>query len=119
MWRTIQDGPEPVKLGVERPMPIRDPGRTPPAANAAETLALIALAHVASDEELLPRFLALSGLDLDDLRARAQDPAMLGAVLDFLLAHEPDLIRFAELQEIAPATIAKARRALPGAAVDE
>jgi hypothetical protein len=85
----------------------------------AETLALIALAHVAADEELLPRFLALSGLDLDDLRARAQDPAMLGAVLDFLLAHEPDLVRFAELQEIAPAAIAKARRALPGAAVGE
>ncbi|MDZ4735072.1 MAG: DUF3572 domain-containing protein [Rhodospirillaceae bacterium] len=85
----------------------------------AETLALIALAHVASDDDLLPRFLALSGLDLDDLRARAQDPVMLGAVLDFLLAHEPDLIAFAEAQEIAPAAIARARRALPGATVEE
>ncbi|MEX0809784.1 MAG: DUF3572 domain-containing protein [Dongiaceae bacterium] len=85
----------------------------------AETLALIALAHVAADEDLLPRFLALSGLDLDDLRARAQDPVMLGAVLDFLLAHEPDLIAFAEAQEIAPAAIARARRNLPGAAVEE
>ncbi|MEX2299140.1 MAG: DUF3572 domain-containing protein [Dongiaceae bacterium] len=92
------------------------PPNTPP---DAETLALIALAYVASDDALLPRFLALSGLDLDDLRARAQDPVMLGAVLDFLMAHEPDLIAFAEAQEILPAAVARARRALPGAAVEE
>jgi hypothetical protein len=100
--------------------PRASPKNSPHQAPAdAETLALIALAYVASDEELLPRFLALSGLDLDDLRARAQDPAMLGAVLDFLLAHEPDLIRFAELQEIVPAAIARARHALPGGAVED
>ena len=56
-----------------------------------ETIALLALAYVVGDEALQPRFLALSGIAADELRARAQDPVLLGAVLDFLLAHEPDI----------------------------
>ena len=84
-----------------------------------ETLALLALGHVVGDETLLPRFLALSGIASDALRGRAQDPVLLGAVLDFLLAHEPDLIAFAEAQNLPPTAIARARRALPGGAVDD
>ena len=81
----------------------------------AETLGLLALAFVVEDDEgLMPRFLALSGLVLDDLRYRAQDPVLLGAVLDFLLAHEPDLLAFAAAQAIAPADVARLRRLLPG-----
>jgi len=80
----------------------------------AETLALLALAHVIGDEALRPRFLALSGIEPDGIRARAQDPALLGAVLDFLLAHEPDLIAFAETAGVAPVAVARARRDLPG-----
>jgi len=84
-----------------------------------ETLALLALAHVVGDEALLPRFLALSGCASDELRERAQDPVLLGAVLDFLLAHEPDLIAFADAQNLPPPAIARARRALPGATVED
>ena len=84
-----------------------------------ETLALLALAHVVGDEALLPRFLALSGIASDELRDRAQDPVLLGAVLDFLLAHEPDLVAFAEAQNLPPTAVARARRALPGGAVDD
>jgi hypothetical protein len=84
-----------------------------------ETLALLALAHVVGDEALLPRFLALSGIASDQLRGHAQDPALLGAVLDFLLAHEPDLIAFAEAQNLPPAEIARARHKLPGGEVEE
>jgi hypothetical protein len=97
--------------------PDRDPAA--PALPDAETLALLALAFVAGDEDLLPRFLALSGLDLETLRARAQEPATLGAVLDFLLAHEPDLIAFASAHDFPPAFVARARRELPGAALPE
>lgn len=85
----------------------------------AETLALLALAHVVGDEALLPRFLALSGVGTDELRDRAQDPVLLGAVLDFLLAHEPDLVAFAAAQDLPPTAIARARRALPGGTVDD
>jgi hypothetical protein len=84
-----------------------------------ETLALLALAHVVADEGLLLRFLALSGIAADELRGRAQDPVLLGAVLDFLLAHEPDLVAFAAAYELPPAAIARARRALPGGVVDD
>ena len=85
----------------------------------AETLALLALAHVVGDEALLPRFLALSGIASDELRDRAQDPALLGAVLDFLLAHEPDLVAFAEVQNLPPTAIAHARHKLPGGDVED
>ena len=88
--------------------------KAPSAIPDAETLALLALAHVIGDEALRPRFLALSGLEPDDIRARAQDPALLGAVLDFLLAHEPDLVAFAGSAGVPPAAIARARRDLPG-----
>ena len=84
-----------------------------------ETLALLALGHVVGDETLLPRFLALSGVATDELRARAQDPVLLGAVLDFLLAHEPDLVAFAEAQNLPPTAIAIARRKLPGGEVED
>ena len=90
-----------------RPDPAPDP----------ETLALMALAYVAGDSDLLDRFLALSGLDLEGLKARAQDPVLLGATLDFLLAHEPDLMAFAAHSELRPESIAAARRKLPGGAV--
>ena len=90
-----------------RPDPAPDP----------EALALLALAYIAGDSDLLERFLALSGLDLEGLRARAQDPTLLGAILDFLLAHEPDLMAFAADSQVPPASIAAARRKLPGGAV--
>lgn len=84
-----------------------------------ETLALLALAYIAGDSDLLDRFLALSGLDLEGLRGRAQDPALLGAALDFLLAHEPDLLAFAADSQVKPEAIAAARRKLPGGAVED
>ena len=64
--------------------------------DAAETLALRALAFVAGDEDLLPRFLAITGMAVDDIKAQAAEPVFLGAVLDFLLAHEPSLMSFVE-----------------------
>jgi hypothetical protein len=92
-----------------RPDPAPDP----------ETLALMALAYVAGDSDLLDRFLALTGLDLEGLKARAQEPALLGATLDFLLAHEPDLMGFAADSQLKPDLIATARRKLPGGAVGD
>lgn len=82
----------------------------------AEIVALQALAFVAGDDELLPRFLNLTGMDLDGLRAAAgsADPATLGAVLDFLLNHEPTLMAFAEATGVPAKDPARARAAFPG-----
>jgi hypothetical protein len=56
------------------------------------TVALSALGWTLADDRRAERLLALTGLTPVDLRARADDPAVLGAVIGFLEAHEPDLI---------------------------
>jgi hypothetical protein len=79
---------------------------------AAETLALRALIHILSDEARSARLLDLTGLDADGLRARAGDPALLGAVLAFLEAHEPDLVACADELGVAPTALITARAEL-------
>lgn len=79
---------------------------------AAETLALRALAHVAGDADLGPRFLELTGLDVATLRARAGQPTVLAAVLAFLEGHEPSLIAVADALDVSPAALVAARRRL-------
>ncbi len=77
-------------------------------------MALHALAWIAGDERLLPRLLALTGLDAATLREQAGNPAVLGATLDFLAAHEADFIACAEAIGSEPARLAAARGALGG-----
>lgn len=84
----------------------------------AEILAIHALGFLAADPERLQRFMDLSGLGLDAIRAGAGQPAFLGGILDHLLADESLLLIFAEEQGMRPERIAALRRKLPGAAVD-
>ena len=80
--------------------------------NDAETLALSALAATLTDERRAQRFLALSGIDTDDLRRRASEPSLLAALLRFLEAHEPDLIDVAEAIGVKPQDLVAAREEL-------
>jgi hypothetical protein len=80
----------------------------------AQAIAIEALGFVASDEKLLPRFLALSGIEAQAIRQAAREPGFLAGVLDFILAHEPTLLSFAEASGHDPAMVAAARRSLPG-----
>jgi adenine/guanine phosphoribosyltransferase-like PRPP-binding protein len=77
-----------------------------------ETLALAALGWTLADEARAQRLLALTGLTADDLRDRLGEPDLLGAVLRFLEAHEPDLIACAEALGVPPAELVAARRRL-------
>jgi hypothetical protein len=86
---------------------------------AAETLALRALAFLAEDPERLGRFLALSGMGPAELRARASDPVLLGGVLDHLLSDERLLIAFADAHGLKREETARARGHLPGATARE
>lgn len=79
------------------------------------TLALQALAWLASDEQRLVRFLNLSGLTPGGLRKTATEPESLGAVLDYLLAWEPLLLSCSEELGVTPELIAHSRQRLPGA----
>jgi len=81
----------------------------------AETLALKALAYLAQSDEELERFVAISGVTPANLRARAGEPEILAAVLDFVLADDGRVTGFCEAAEIDPRELHAARRALPGA----
>ncbi len=80
----------------------------------AEAVAIAALGFVAGDPELLPRFLALTGIDAAAIRRVAAEPGFLAGVLDFVAAHEPTLLSFAEATGTPPGAVLAARRALPG-----
>ena len=75
----------------------------------AEEIALQALAWTLSDDDRAHRLLGLTGIDPETLRERAGEPALLVAVLDFLLGHEPDLIACAEALAMTPAALAAIR----------
>lgn len=79
----------------------------------AEGIAIRALAHIAGSEELLPRFLSISGIDASDIRQAAQAPGFLAGVLQFILAHEPTLLDFCQAADIPPSMVSTAARSLP------
>ena len=81
----------------------------PELANDCETLGLRALAATLSDERRAARFLELTGLSPDGIRARAGERRLLAAVIAFLEAHEPDLISVAAALEIDPAALVALR----------
>jgi len=75
-------------------------------------LALGALTMTLKDERRAERFLALTGIGTEELRARAAEPSLLAALLSFLEAHEPDLVAVAEELGVAPEQLVRAREAL-------
>jgi hypothetical protein len=75
-------------------------------------LALGALGWVLADGDRAERLLALTGLTPDALRGGLSDPAVLGAVLDYLCAHEPDLVAAAAAIGAEPQALVAAREAL-------
>ena len=79
---------------------------------AADSIAVQALGFIAADRPLLDRFLAVTGINVAELRAAAATPGFLAGVLDFVLAHEPTLMAFAADQSLDPASVAAAREAL-------
>jgi uncharacterized protein DUF3572 len=82
----------------------------PPTPNDPVALALDALASTLGDSTRAQRFLDLTGIGTEELRARAGEPALLAALIRFLEAHEPDLIAVADELGISPAQLVDARR---------
>lgn len=79
---------------------------------SADSVAVQALGFIAADRPLLDRFLAVTGINVAELRAAAATPGFLAGVLDFVLAHEPTLMAFAADQSLDPALVVAAREAL-------
>ncbi|MFL6751927.1 MAG: DUF3572 family protein [Sphingomicrobium sp.] len=80
--------------------------------NDPVALGLAVLAATLGEERRAQRFLDLTGIGTDELRARAADPALLAALLRFLEAHEPDLLAVAEAIGAKPEDLVQARREL-------
>jgi hypothetical protein len=86
------------------------PGKRPQLTKAAaESIAIEVLTFLAGNPAWLDRFLVLSGLGRDNLRAAAREPGFLAAILDHLASDEGLILAFAANTGHAPATIAKAR----------
>ena len=64
----------------------------------------------------MQRFFLVTGLDPDEIRARAGTPELLSAVLEHLAGDESLLLVFAASREVAPESIGLAIRAAAGAA---
>ncbi|MEO1729278.1 MAG: DUF3572 domain-containing protein [Pseudomonadota bacterium] len=82
------------------------------ASTRAATLALAALGWVLGDDDRAGRYLDLTGLDPETLRAGLGDPSVLASCLDFLANHEPDLVRAAEALAVSPEELIAAREHL-------
>jgi hypothetical protein len=78
----------------------------------AAALALRALVWTLGEPDRASRLLAVTGLEPDDLRRRAGDPAVLSAVLGFLEGYEPDLVACAAALDISPMALVAAHRSL-------
>lgn len=83
---------------------------------AAETLALEALAHVIGDEQLGPAFLEATGVAPADLAARAAEPGVLVALLAFLMQDDRRILDFCRATGRRPEEPGQALAALPGGA---
>jgi hypothetical protein len=82
--------------------------------DAAEMLAIAALAYLAADPEQLGRFLATTGIGPEGIRAAARDPGFLAGVLDHVSDDEALLLAFARDHGLDPAEIGRARTTLGG-----
>jgi hypothetical protein len=78
----------------------------------AEDIAVKALTLLVSDPERLARFLALTGLGPENIRAAAGSPGFLLAVLAHVAQDEVLLVALAREIEARPETIVEARRLL-------
>ncbi len=79
---------------------------------AAEQLAIAALGFIAGEPERLGRFLALTGIGPESIRAAAREPNFLLGVLDHVAGDESLLLAFAQHAEVDPDEVARARDAL-------
>ena len=91
---------------------MRETERKDEGVDAAEALALRALVWALVEPPRAMRLLDVTGLQPGDLRTRASEPAVLVATLNFLEAHEPDLIECAETLGVTPVALVRAREVL-------
>jgi hypothetical protein len=83
-------------------------------AEVAEGLAIQALSYIAGEPERLDRFLSVTGIGPDQIRAAAGEPGFLAGVLAYLASDETLATEFTTEAGCGPADIARAHIALGG-----
>ena len=78
----------------------------------AEVIAIDALAFIAADDDMLSRFVTLTGLDPSTVRSELQKPAFLHGGMHFLVEDERLLVAFAASAGLKPEQVAAAAQAL-------
>ena len=91
-------------------MSLKSPARD--RCEAAEAMAVAALGFLAAEPERLSRFVALSGLEVADLRRAARDEGFLAGIMAYVAADEALLLEFAAASGRNPEEIAAAHRVL-------
>ncbi len=81
---------------------------------SAETIGLQALAWLVGNDEIFPVFLGSSGASAADLKTRAEDPAFLAAVLDFICMDDAWVMGFCDSVNLGYDMPMRARQSLPG-----
>jgi Protein of unknown function (DUF3572) len=79
-----------------------------------DDIALKYITYLVSDNDRLMAFCSQSGIGLDDLRSRLNEPAFQGFLLDNLLQDESELLAFAAEIGLRPEVVLAARSKLPG-----
>jgi hypothetical protein len=81
-------------------------------------MAVEALSFLAGSPERLIRFLDVSGLRPDTLRAAAGEPGFLAGLMDYLVSDEELLVAFAGEIGASPESVVRAKRLLSPEAED-
>ena len=81
---------------------------------SADDTAIAILTWLASEPELMSRFLALSGTDLASLRSAVGDPGFMGGLVAFLMDHEPTLMAFCTATQTSPEEVVRAHHIFSG-----
>lgn len=79
--------------------------KTPFQGRIDDALAFRIIGFVVSEPGRAQRFLDLTGLDAAQLRSRIDDPTLWRAAIQFVAAHEPDLMACAESLGLPPAEL--------------
>lgn len=82
------------------------------APESAEILALKTLEFLANSPDNLSAFLASTGINSYELRSRIGDPALLAAIVDFVLRNEEVLTEFCDAASVRPRDVHIAHQVL-------
>src|SRR6516225_4082054 len=75
----------------------------------ADELAVTAFEFLAGDSARIARFLDMTGITIETIRAAAQEPRFFAGVLDYVISDEPLLLAFSRESGVDPNEIVAAR----------